>query len=138
MPAQQNSLRAIQQKMDTKNSQKLQLQLITDGTITRRERISGSLLRLTQTYGTENTLIQFCISSDTFSSWSLVIGATASVILHFSSGFFFFLLAIVSPTRHTSTQYHQQQSHGVRSGDLVGQQHQMSGSLPRTGFPGAA
>jgi hypothetical protein len=33
MPAQQNSLRAIQQKMDIKNSQKLHLKLITEGTV---------------------------------------------------------------------------------------------------------
>ena len=54
MPAQQNTPRAIQQKIDTKNSQKLQLKLITDGTVTCGERISGSLLRSTRTYESEN------------------------------------------------------------------------------------
>ena len=124
MPAQQNSLRAIQQKMDTENSQKLRLKLITGGTITCRERISGSLLRSTQTYESENRrYFNSAFLPTHFPVDPLVTDATASVILHFSSGMVFFL-AIVSPTRHTSTQPHQQQSHGMRSGDLVGQKHQ--------------
>jgi len=139
IPAQKNSRRGIQQKIDTKNSQKLQLKLITDGTITCRERISGSLLRSTQTYESENRRYFYSAFLPTHfpvGPWQLVPLLLWSYIS--VQEWFFSFLAIMSPTRHTSTQPHQKQSHGMRSGDLVGRKHQTSGSLPRTGWTGAA